>query len=215
MDIINRRFRDVPQKFSVYSQKEADGKGIDYVPWRDCKKGDWVLSDDGYVGQCLDILGPYGDKSHKTFRRYFIFSFGKAWEQKYSRLNYLERRANRSYASTSAEDWATLETKHQRGKRFVEAYVAMFMTGRIDWEKLGRIYRPDQKNPEMAARFIFKLEVFKKMIQQRMVEVFKDRNMSENDVIDMLMETFKKAKKNDDPKEMRKVAEDFIDMFKG
>ena len=51
------------------------------------------------------------------------------------------------------------------------------------------------------------------MIQQKMIEVFKEKEKTEGDVLDMLDKAFEMAKKNKDPKEMRLVAEDFRDMF--
>lgn len=215
MDILRRRFRDKRTEFCVYSQAEADGVGIEYVPWREAGRGDWALSDDGYVGECLDVMGPYTNRIGKT-ARFMIFSYGKAFDYPSTKLNFLEHKATKSYGNVSTKDWATLEAMKKRGKRFITAYVMNFMAGvPIDWEKLGLIYRPDQegKRPDRTAKHLFNQEVFKEMIQQKMIEVFKGKEISEGEVIDMFLDALKQAKLNKDAKEIRMVAEDFRDMF--
>lgn len=215
MDILTRRFRNVIQDFSIYTQKEADDKGIEYVPWRECEKGNWVLSDDGYVGECLDIMGPYRAKFNSNSARYFIFSFAKLWEGKYSKLSYLKRKATGGYYSTSGYGWVEREMKSQRGKRFVDAYVAMFLAGRIDWSRLGRIYRADQKNPIKAAKYIIKQERVKKMIEERLKKEFSDRGITQGSVIDKYVHIYKTAddEKNPNLRVMKSVTDELRDML--
>ncbi len=215
MDILKRKFRGEQREFCIYSQDEAENAGINYVHWREARKGDWALSDDGYVGECLDVLGPYTNRLGKT-ARYMIFSYGKVFDYLSTKLNFLERKFTKSYSWISTKDWATKEAERKRGQRFITAYVMNFMAGvPIDWKKLGLIYRPDQngKQPDKTAKHLFKQEVFKKMIQQKMIEVFRGKNISEDDVIEMFRDALTMAKANKDAKEIRMVAEDFRDMF--
>ena len=213
MDILTRKFRNVFYDFIIYSQAEAENVGIDYVHWREAGRGGWALSDDGYVGECLDILGPYTARNGAT-ARFMIFSYGKVFDYPSTKLNFLERKATKSYSCTSTKDWAAREVKNRRGQRFITAYVMNFMAGTpIDWKKLGLIYRMDQKKPDKTAKYLFRQEAFKEMIQQKMIEVFKGKNISEDDVIEMFRDALIMAKANKDAKEMRMVAEDFRDMF--
>lgn len=213
MDILKRRFRGEIREFPVYSQAEAEEVGIKYVPWREANKGGWGLSDDGYVGECLDIKGPYINRCGLK-ARFITFSYGKVFDYPTTKLNFLAHKATRSYSWISTKDWATQEANKKRGKRFITAYVMMFMAGKtIDWKKLGLIYRPDLDDPARSAKHLFRQEVFKEMIQQKMIEVFKGKNISEDDVIEMFKDALVVAKANKDAKEMRMVAEDFRDMF--
>jgi hypothetical protein len=41
------------KEYLIYTEKEAKGRRILVKPWKDCVPGDWGLSDDGYVSQCL------------------------------------------------------------------------------------------------------------------------------------------------------------------
>lgn len=215
MDILKRKFRGEQREFHIYSQAEADEAGIEHLPWREAGKGGWALSDDGYVGECLDIMGPYpSNRAQDT--RYMIFSYGKVFDHPKAKLNFLERKANRSYSCISTKHWATIEANRKRGQRFITAYVMNFMAGvPIDWKKLGLIYRADLegKKPELTAKNLFSQGVFKEMIQQKMIEVFKGKEITEYDVIDMFKRALAVAEANKDAKEIRKTAEDFRDMF--
>ena len=51
------------------------------------------------------------------------------------------------------------------------------------------------------------------MIQNRMIEVFKNKGVTEGDVIDMYKEAYELAKRTRNPREMRKVAGDFRDLL--
>lgn len=213
MDILRRKFRGEKREFHIYPQAEADEKGIEYVHWREAREGDWALSDDGYVGECLDVMGPYTNyQGSKAI--FMIFSYGKVFDSPSIKLNYLERKATNSYSYVSTKDWASLEASKKRGRRFITAYVMNFMAGvPIDWTKLGLIYRSDEKQPDKTAKRLFRQEVFQEMIQQKMIEVFKGQNISEHDVIEMFKDALAVAKSNKDAKEIRMVAEDFRDMF--
>lgn len=214
MDVIHRWFGGGYKDFRIYSQQEADDLGIKYVYWLEAKKGDWALSDDGYVGECLKVYGPY--KQGKYLRRMMTFSFAAVWDNEGTvKLKYLERKATRAYSRMATGHWAESEVKSARAKRFILAYVMMFMAGKIDWRKLGIIYRPNEekKDPVRRAKFMFKQEAFQRMIKQKMVEVFKDKDITEGDVVDMFSATYALAKKKKDIKEMRKVAEDFRDLL--
>ncbi len=215
MDILKRKFRGEKREFFVYSQVEADEAGIEYVHWKQAEVGGWALSDDGYVGECLDIMGPYTNSKGQE-SRFIIFSYGKTFNYSSTKLNFMDHKAVNSYCSVSTKHWATREANSGRGKRFINAYVMNFMAGvSIDWEKLGLIYRPDYegKDPARSAKHLFKQEAFRKMIQQKMIEEFKGKNISEKYGIEMFKDALVVAKANKEAKEIRMVGEDFRDMF--
>ena len=103
-----------------------------------------------------------------------------------------------------------------RARRFILAYVMMKITKKkIDWAELGRVYRADTNTNDAVRRvkYVFHQEAFQRMIQIKMIEVFKERNKTEGNVIAMLDEAFDMAKANKDPKEMRLATEKFIELF--
>ncbi len=160
----------------------------------------------------MKISGPYPPGKALEY----TFSFARIWDSSKSKLNYLERKATRSYSLSSAKHWAEHEVSNTRSKRFILAYVMMFMAGDgIDWAKLGVIYRSDLsgRDPARRAKHLFKQEAFQRMIQEKMIEVFKGKNKTEGDVIDMLDKSFAMAEKVKNPTEMRKATENYIQLF--
>ena len=168
------------------------------------------------MGECLAIYGPYYRKGHKRGGREMVFSFAKVWDNKNLVLSFEEHKANRSYSRMNTAHWAESEVKKARSRRFILAYVMMFLSGGgIDWYKLGVLYRPDsvRTSPARTAKYIFKQEAFQRMIQQKMIQIFSGRNKTEGDVLDMLDKTFAVAAVSKDPKNMLAVTQEYIELF--
>ena len=213
MDTIKRHIGGKTRYYKVYSKAEADEAGIEYVHWREAKVGGWALTDDGYVGECIKIYGPYTQKGYK--RRNMAFSFARAWDNKGYQLNYQDRKKFRAWSSMSTEHWAERKVNTRAAKRLILAYVLMFMTGKIDWRKLGIIYQPNNDPRYYAKRvkLLIKQEAFQRMIQEKMVDIFKRRDKSEEDILDMVDKSFAMAEKKENAKDMRKGAETYIRLF--
>ncbi len=211
MDVLTRRIGGKAQEFRVYSKEEADATGIKYVHWKQAQPGDWALSDDGYVGECLKSKA-YTDRNRAKVL--VTLSFGRMWVYPSAKLEYLPRKAKGAYSYCSPTTWADVEARMTRTKRTVHAYALMVIDGQgVDWKKLGLIYRPDQRIPGATVRRLFKQEAIREMIDKRFRELISARGITEGDVIDMLLNAFKMAGNNKDAKEMRMVAEDFSKML--
>lgn len=213
MDTIKRRIGGVIRYFKIYSKAEADEAGIEYVHWREVKPGGMALSDDGYVGECIKIHGPYTQGKYK--RRNIILAFARVWDNPGYQLEYLSRKKFRAWSSMSDNHWAERLVKTRHAKRLILAYVLMFMNGKVDWRKLGLIYEPNNNPRYLAKRvkFLFMQEAFQRMIQEKMVEIFKKRDKSEEDILDMLDKSFDMAEKKGNAKEMRMATETYIRLY--
>ena len=73
MDSITRRLKQpsgeyAEQTFTIYKRSEAEQEGIAFKEdWRDCKAGDWGVTDDGYVMQCRAFTGEeQGDRQQEA-----------------------------------------------------------------------------------------------------------------------------------------------------
>ena len=56
MDFITRKFKKNDYQdvtYPVYSEEEATNREIQYKSWRKCQVGDFGISDDGYVSECI------------------------------------------------------------------------------------------------------------------------------------------------------------------
>lgn len=59
----------------------------------------------------------------------------------------------------------------QRDKRFVKVYANMLIKGNVNWEVLGRIYRPDDKNPIWKAKQTVKRIEIQEMTADALVDI--------------------------------------------
>ena len=213
MDTISRYHGGERRKFSVYSQEEADTLGIVYVPWREAQQGQWALSDDGYVGECLKVYtpGPHARGSATQI----ALSFGCGWDPPNNKLTYLDRVANRAWTTSSTDHWTEIEVRRKRTKKAILVYVMMFLSGGgIDWPQIGIIYRKDWEGNDPGGRMerYFKYPAFVKAVQDKLMEVLSARGKSKEDIFQMLDEAFAMARGNKDAKTMRVVAVDYAEM---
>ncbi len=210
MDKIVRRLQGKYIVFPVYTVEEAEAEGIKYVGWRDAQVGDWALSDDDYVGLCYDRR-TYRDGKHT--RDAIWLCYGVVWSST-KNLSYLERKAKKAFHATSPRGWREQEARNQRSKNAVKLYVEQFLgTGQIDWDQIGRAYRPDQRVPAATVRRLFKAKIIQDMIRREVKRALQDGEVTEETVIDMFKDTFDLAKDERQPASMARVAENFSDML--
>ena len=165
MDKFTRKIGGKKREFVVFTKEEADEEHIAYVPWREAKGGDLALTDDGFVGDCLSVT-TYRNNMGK-FYLYKNFSFGKAWMSPNSKLLYGPRRFIKDYSHVTPRTWQEHEVKRTRTKNAVGLYTAYIMAGQpVDWDKLGMVYRKDQKVPAMTVRRLFKQEKVREMVNK-------------------------------------------------
>ena len=191
-------------KYPVYTSSEADADGIFFKYWQDCDNGDFGCSDDGYVGECISR------KSYKNGTEVSM-SYGKMWIGSHRKLLYEPRRVSGNFATVSHKTFEEVEGKSDRAKRAVNVYTMMMLSGSpIDWEMIGKIYRKDQKRPDLTAKRLFKQEVIKHMVDERIDKALKERDMGEGAVLDVIDEAIQLARKKEDPATMLRGAENLI-----
>lgn len=209
METIKRKINGRPTEFPIYTRKEADELGIDYVDWRNAHKDDMALSDDGYVGVCLS-RHVYKDKPAFAF---VSICYGNAWRTS-NELLFLERKKTNSFSESAAKTWWSREASRVRTKLFIRAYVDMYMRyERIDWKMLGEIHRPDYKKPDKYAKKLFNNPEVNKMIRVEIQRKLDERGINEDYVIDLFNEAVEIAKANKQPAHIIRVAENFSDML--
>ena len=206
MDFITRKFKKNEFRnvtYPVYSKEEASNREIEYKSWKECKEGDYGISDDGYIAECI-YRKQYKDVDQVTF------PYGRQWVNK-SRLEYLPHRSAGQYSQVGVRPWHEQEAKKTRTKNVVKAYAAMMLGGdKIDWNLLGKIYRKDQERPDLTASILFKTERIQKMLDDEIQKALKDRDIAQGDVLDMLLGAIEIAKENKDPSNMLRGAEQFV-----
>tara|TARA_Y100000768_G_scaffold385814_1_gene372753 strand:- start:5643 stop:6425 length:783 start_codon:yes stop_codon:yes gene_type:complete len=193
-------------EYEVYPVKDFK---LTHKHWKKCKEGDWGVSDDGYVAQCLAVK-TYSSGVEMTY------PYGKQWVTKTSKLEFLPHWETKSFNSVSTKSQMELELQKRRSKDVLEAYMTYIMAGKTpDFEKLGQMYRPDQKKPAWTVKRLLKTKGMKQMIKDKMKEVLTERGIDEGYVLDTIKDAIGVAKVNEDPGNMIKAAKelsDYLDM---
>ena len=213
----SRRYYE--REYPIYTQSEADNEGIDYKPWKSCGKGDWGLSTDGYVAECIQRR-EYKSKPgvYPSGISYnLVFPYGQAfYSSKYPKRGSLEYRKHEksgTYSSVSSKPQWELEKGRTRTRNFVQAYVKQYLGGKLNYEVLGKIYRGDEKNPIVRAKSLLKKKYIQDMISKELNEILVDKGIDEGTVFDMLLEAAEMARVKEQASNLLRVAENFIDIF--
>jgi len=73
--VFRRLYQHQVHEFTVYPLDEALAKGLQPVPWREAIGGDWAITDDGYVVECLgrtEHVEAKGRKRHRALLAFYI-----------------------------------------------------------------------------------------------------------------------------------------------
>tara|TARA_S200002703_G_scaffold54386_2_gene47015 strand:+ start:901 stop:1689 length:789 start_codon:yes stop_codon:yes gene_type:complete len=206
----------IPRKLKINNYQEVDYEvfpkkefKLKYKHWKDCKEGEWGISDDGYIAQCLAVK-TYASGIEMTY------PYGKQWVTKTSKLEFEPHWESKNFNSVSTKSNMELELQKRRSKDVLDAYMTYIFAGKTpDFDKLGQMYRPDQKKPAWTVKRLLKTKGMKQMIKDKMKEVLTERGIDEGYVLDTIKDAIGVAKVNEDPGNMIKAAKelsDYLDM---
>jgi|TARA_R100000789_G_scaffold90334_1_gene87811 hypothetical protein len=213
----SRRYYE--REYLIYTKDEADNKGIHYKSWKRCRGGDWGLSTDGYVAECIKR------REYKSKRGVYpkgvsfnlVFPYGQAfYSERYPERGSLEYRKHEqtgTYTSVSSRPTWELERDRTRTKNFVRAYVKQYLGGKLNYSVLGRIYRSDEDNPVVRAKSLLKKKYVKDMIDKELSEILTSKGIDEGTVFDMLIEAADMARQKEQASNLLRVAENLMDIF--
>ena len=80
----------------------------------------------------------------------------------------------------------------------------------IDWNLIGNVYRSDQERPDLTAKRLFKKERIQRMLDEEIQKALSDRNISQGDVLDIILDGITVAKTNGDASNILRGAEQFV-----
>jgi len=195
--------------YEVYPKQEFKKLGKKYKHWNKCSPGDWGVSDDGYVAECLQ-RNIYGTSIE------MVFPYGRQWVSKTGKLEFEPHYHSKNYSNVSTKTYAELEAVRDRAELAIDAFLAYKISGKKpDLHKIGTIYRPDQKNPQMAVKKLLKTKEVKKIMADKLKEILIDREIDEGYVLDVIKDAVDVAKMKEDPANMIRAAKElseFLDM---
>ena len=180
--------------FDIWTKDECPHK---YVHWKEAKPNEYALSDDGYISICIkeEMLGKRVIK---------VFPYGKVTGN--MKLNFEVRYLNKAY-DLSEKSANERNARRSSAKRFVQAYIKMFMSGKIDWDKLGIIFNPNELIPKASAKRLFKNKWIKEMIDQGLTQELTDRGIDKGFYLDRITEAIEIARAKKDAANMLRAAE--------
>ena len=195
--------------YEVFPKQEFKKLGKKYKHWNKCSPGDWGVSDDGYVAECLQ-RNIYGTSIE------MVFPYGRQWVSKTGKLEFEPHYYSKNYSNVSTKTYAELESTRDRADLAIDAFLAYKMAGQTpDMEKIGRIYRPDQKNPGLAVKKLLKTKEVKKIMADKLKEILVEKEIDEGYVLDVMKDAVDVAKVKEDAANMIRAAKElsvFLDM---
>ena len=210
MDKITRKMGDGWHTYLVYTEAEALEKGLNPIPWRDAEPGDWALSDDGHVGECLRTW-----QSNLNASRLITLTYGADWSKSKQPLLFKERFGVKYWSYGDRIKHQQRDVRKTRARNAISAYVIMLLSGqKVDWKKLSLIYRQDFPPIEGTLRRDFKKPAFKNMIQKELEKALLERGSSPGRTIEMYNEAFTLAAKKERPSVMIEVADRFSEFWR-
>ena len=84
-----------------------------------------------------------------------------------------------------------------------------------NWDTIGSLYRPEQKNPGLSAKRLFKLKQVKKMIEDKLKDILINKDIDEGFVLDVIKDAIDVARVKEDSGNMIRAAKElseFLDM---
>ena len=185
---------------------------IAFSHWKEVEVGDYGVSDDGFIGECIGRK-TYTDK-HKRTKTFVKMCYGANWISKSSKIIYIENKEHNSYAAIKPRNWAEKELGKTRTKNVITAYVEQLISNKpIDWDILGNIYRPDQDIPGATVRRLLKQEVVKDMVDKKLKEVLVSKGITEDFVLETMLEAIDIAKNKLDAGNLLKAADSLQDLL--
>jgi len=195
MDVIKKRRKGKREQYKVYHKLEADELQIQYKHWQEfdtIKEGDWVLTDDDYICEVIQIRS-YKNKKAQVNREY-VYSIGRMWESKTNKLEYLPRKELHNFSTVKPQSHVERELKTRRAKDTIMAYTQMMLSGKVNYEMLGNIYRPDQLVPEATVRRFLRQDKVREQVAEELEKILVDNGVTKEFAVKLILEAIDAAR---------------------
>ena len=212
MEFIKRRTKGIERNHVIYTVEEAEERGLDMAYWRDVQEGQWAVTDDGFVAQCL------GRRTYKQERDYIRITCGATWSLGKKPFLFRERQNNKSYYTASTKKWIERQAKTETTRMLAHATAVMWLSGKpIDYDVLADIYSQRNTAPKATRihyiRKILKSTEVKEMIRQEIQQELLGQGMTITTWMEMGMEIIEKARSSKNLGEMRRMWVEFGDVL--
>ena len=192
--------------YTIYKESEAKANEIPYVYWKEADKGDYALSDDGYVAKVIN------KKIYKTTSGkgnvYLRFPWGYTFFAPDTKTKALNVKGRKTNTTMSGKPYLEVQSKQ---KTMQSLAMLMAQTSSPDVaikHVLGTVKGWEKKKWKRT----MKSEVFKKMVREELQKLLKDHEMDEEFTLNLLKNTIEKAKEKGDITNLLKAVDNLQDM---
>jgi hypothetical protein len=193
--------------YKIFTQKEADEKGIEYKPWRDAEIGEYALSDDNFVAI---VIQRKEYKANNGVHNYYIrLPFGYAFYSPKYPTQKLKAEGRLSNQTLSGKPQLEVRKGSTNWKNLALAYSTCFnMDLAIDM-----VFDRASPNQRRTYKRWMRTQEFKSMTRDELKGVLDEKGYGESDVIDLLSKGMKMAKDKGDVTNFLRVVENIQDML--
>ena len=85
--------------------------------------------------------------------------------------------------------------------------------GKVDYQALGQIYRPDQKSPAATVRRFLKQKVSRKMVEKKLKELLVEKKVNKEFALNNLMVALKMSEEKGDVNNFLKANDYIMDLL--
>ena len=207
MYTIKMNHKDIgPTVYTIYKESEAKANEIPYVYWKEANKGEYAVSDDGYVAKVINKK-IYKNTSGKD-NVYLRFPWGYTFFAPDTKTKALNAKGRETNTTISGKPYLEVHSK-----QYIMQSLAMLMAqtsspGVAIKHVLGDI----DKRSRISWKRRMKSEVFKKMVREELQKLLKDHEMDEEFTLNLLKDAIKKAKQKGDITNLLKAVDNLQDM---
>ena len=224
MDIITRHFKTPPydgtRDFRVYRKEEADEEGIKHGDWRYAEPGDWVLTDDHWVGELLFKAPMKGGAAQNLTFSFAVqilpFKDGVPGTRKLCYEPY--RLAGCGYDRMVPRPWDVRELRRPRTRQAIDlwAHVTLAKHGKAlsteEWARIGKIIYPTAPRPDLSMKRLFKSDLIRHVAEKRVDEVLEEKGITMGSILDKYEWALMEAKKKGDILNVIRVADRYSEL---
>jgi len=113
--------------------------------------------------------------------------------------------------ASNRKRWLKYELGKTKTKLVIKTYVRMLVTGKIEWEKLGQLYRPDQKIPVATFRRLLRQEETQRMVSEELEKLLSGEGITAQYAIKNRKIVLEKALEKGDLTNANRVLDSFDD----
>lgn len=195
-----------PTTYRIYTQKECDKEGKNYVYWKDAGEGDLALSDDGYVAPVIkkkEYIKGNGNKSVYLRLPWGYFM----WNPKYPTIKF-NAEGRSSPHTFSGKTYLKANRKSEKIRNLAMCYAQTMNKDLAIDLAFGSL--TSAQHGTWTRRM--KTEEFRDMVREELQKLLTKHGLTEDYTLDLLEETINQAKDKKDTTNLMRAVENLQNM---